>query len=66
MDRRSADLDQETNALLRARRRARDSGNRAEAEEIHAQLQDRGIVVRDRDKTQQYRRLTDTSKDPAS
>lgn len=59
------DLDQETNALLRARRRARDSGNRAEAEEIHAQLQDHGIIVRDRDKTQEYRRLTDTSKDSA-
>ncbi|MGH3916286.1 MAG: CysS/YqeB C-terminal domain-containing protein, partial [Pseudonocardiaceae bacterium] len=57
-------LDHPTNALLRARRKALGSGNRVDAEEIHDQLQDHGIVVRDRDKTQQYRRLTQNTVNP--
>ncbi len=60
------DLDEQTNALLRARREALGSKNHTEASKIHTQLQDNGIVVRDRNKTQQYRRLTDNSKDPAT
>jgi hypothetical protein len=55
------DLPQESNALLRTRRRALESGKRAEAEEIHEQLQERGILVRDRDKAQQYRLIRATS-----
>ncbi|MGH3446007.1 MAG: YqeB family protein [Nocardioidaceae bacterium] len=58
------DLGHWTNALLRARRNALGSDNGIEADEIHAQLPDRGIVVRDRNKRQQYRRLPDESNDP--
>lgn len=58
------DLDPESNSLLRARRRALDSGKRAEADEIHERLQDRGILVRDRDKVQQYRFVEATSEGP--
>lgn len=54
------DLDEQTNTLLQTRRRALDSKNPAEADDIHTQLLDRDILVRDRDKTQQYRRILDT------
>lgn len=52
------DLDEQNHVLLRARHTALRSKNRDEAERIRTQLQDHGIVVRDRGKQQQYRPLT--------
>lgn len=51
-------LDEQRNRLLRARARALSEGRTGTAEEIAEQLQDVGIVVRDRDGVQQYRRIT--------
>ncbi|WP_017974846.1 YqeB family protein [Actinopolyspora halophila] len=58
------DLDEGTHALLRTRQEALRSDNRGETERIHTQLQDKGIAVRDRDKKQQYRRITDDATTP--
>lgn len=52
------DLDDHTNDLLRARREALAEGHRAQAEKLRTQLQEHGIVVRNRDRKQQYRTLT--------
>lgn len=60
------DVDDRTNALMRARRDALGSDSRAEADNVLGQLQDRGIVVRDRDKTQQYRKLAGQNDDPVA
>lgn len=51
------DLDETTNALLRARHQAVRSDDRTEAERLHDRIQANGIAVRDRDKKQEYRRL---------
>lgn len=50
------DLDDETHALLRARGRALSDKKATAAAELQEQLQERGVVVRDRDGGQQFRR----------
>lgn len=52
----TADLDDETHALLRARGRALSDKKATTAAELHEQLRERGVVVRDRDGGQQFRR----------
>lgn len=51
------DLDDATNALLRARRTALVSQQPAEVDDLRDRLQEHGLVVRDRGKVQQYRRI---------
>ncbi|MBE9373661.1 hypothetical protein IQ251_04270 [Saccharopolyspora sp. HNM0983] len=51
------DLGERTHVLLRDRRAALESGDRAEAGRLHRRLQEGGVVVRDRGKKQQYRLL---------
>lgn len=53
------DLDEGTHALLRTRQEALRSDDRGETERVHTQLQEEGIAVRDRNRKQQYRRITD-------
>lgn len=52
---RSRDLAADTHELLRARRRALADEKSGEAEALRDDLAQRGVVVRDRDKRQQYR-----------
>lgn len=52
------ELDDELHALLRARGRALKDKKSGEAAGVLDQLQDRGLVVRDRDGKQQYHRLS--------
>ena len=51
------ELPEAVQALLAARRRAREDKRRGEAEELAGQLVGVGVVVRDRRGTQQVRRL---------
>ncbi|MER5393543.1 hypothetical protein [Saccharopolyspora sp. NPDC002686] len=51
------DLDEETNALLRARSRALTDKQHGAAADLTDQLQARGVVLRDRAGTQQYRQI---------
>lgn len=55
---RGAELDAEDHALLRARQRALTDKRAGEAAALRDQLRDRDLVVRDRDKAQQIRRIT--------
>ncbi|MDA3644938.1 hypothetical protein LZ318_03850 [Saccharopolyspora indica] len=50
-------LDEEANGLLRARSRALTDKQRGAAADLADQLQAIGVVLRDRDNTQQYRRI---------
>ncbi|MDV6275092.1 hypothetical protein R3Q06_16460 [Rhodococcus erythropolis] len=52
------DLDEQTHKLLRQRRSALSSKEFDTATELHSRLQAQGIIVRDRDKRQEYRRVT--------
>ncbi|NLS08479.1 hypothetical protein HGQ17_00350 [Nesterenkonia sp. MY13] len=54
---RSPELEENIHALLRARRRALTDEKAGEAESLREELAAQGIVVRDRDEKQQYRRL---------
>lgn len=54
------DLDEQTHVLLRSRRAALESDDRAESDRIHRRLQQFGLLVRDRKSKQQYR-LIDTT-----
>ncbi|MGW1680380.1 CysS/YqeB C-terminal domain-containing protein [Saccharopolyspora sp. NPDC002376] len=51
-------LDEEANALLRARSRALTDKQHGAAADLTDQLQALGIVLRDREGTQQYRRIS--------
>ncbi|KAA5829151.1 hypothetical protein ABT337_25385 [Saccharopolyspora hirsuta] len=51
------DLDEKTNGLLRARSRALADKQHGAAADLADQLQALGVVLRDRDDTQQYRRI---------
>lgn len=52
------DLDDDAHELLRRRKSALSEGEANTSAELHNHLQARGIVVRDRDERQEYRRLT--------
>lgn len=54
---RSPDLDTRAHELLRRRRRALDDGRSGAAEEAREELLELGLVVRDRDGRQQFRRV---------
>lgn len=60
------DLDPHAHALLLERHRALASDRTAETEDLHAALQERGLVVRDRDGRQQVRRLASGTDGTAS
>ncbi|WP_460526721.1 YqeB family protein [Flindersiella endophytica] len=55
----SPDLPAEAHALLKARARAVENDDRDDADELRDELSKLGVVVRDRDKRQSYRRTTE-------
>lgn len=54
-------LAEDTHSLLKKRQQALANKDQANADTLHGQLQERGIVVRDRAKAQQYRQLRDSN-----
>ncbi|MFD4461368.1 hypothetical protein [Nocardia sp. NPDC058480] len=52
------DLDEQAHELLRRRRSALSDNESDTASDLHRRLQALGIIVRDRDKRQEYRRVT--------
>lgn len=55
----SPDLPAEAHALLRARARAVEKDDKDDAEELRDELSKIGVIVRDKDKRQSYRRTTE-------
>src|SRR5690625_1233074 len=55
---RSPELEEPVHTLLRARRRALADQKSGEAESTREQLSEHGVIVRDRDKKQQYRLIS--------